>query len=679
MKKRLQSIFNRSFASVKIFTWPLLALGFAGALLLAILGQVVLVTNFGVILGVGLYALALILFGAVLKTAAKCPPPTDQDRALIRRCTLPCAFILTSFPLLVYVLAHVDSPASAGRQNYYFLAAWMLSMVSFCIGVLIISRWRFPSLRSLGKSLRENKWEALLVVGLFLLALFLRLIKLDQYPFPILKDEASVGREVYYILHGNFTNLFQLGWNMDSLLNSLPEAISIGIFGNTIFGVRFAPMIFGTFTVLFLYFLARLIFDKLTAFLAALCLLAIPPHLHFSRLGVSNITVGFWAVLVFWITYRAIKSGRTSDYLWAGLLTGLPLYSYAGSRLVPAIGAAMLGCCILAQRGYLRKQWRNLLVYAVILIIVVAPTLYLAHLHPETFMARLRSDNIFANHWLVSEPKNSGRSIAAALLDQFRISTMVFVNVSAWGGFYDSPLPYLLPLAAILFVFGWGYSLFHINQPRYLLLQVWFWTIIILGCVIYAPAPSTEKMVGSFPVAALFCAIGLVKLIEVPRSMQLASPRVLNGIAAGIMVIASLQNGYYYLVQYQHSWVFAHPYEEFETEVSLYARSLGPDYRMYMLISMPLEVAHFEVHDYLIPDIQDQQLDSISADVLQALPRDKGMLFFALPAKVTELEEVAEYFPDGKWREVKALPIPGQPPTMLYYSYQVPPGSMPGH
>ena len=98
-----------------------------------------------------------------------------------------------------------------------------------------------------------------------------------------------------------------------------------------------------------------------------------------------------------------------------------------------------------------------------------------------------------------------------------------------------------------------------------------------------------------------------------------------------------------------------------------------------MLISMPLEVAHFEVHDYLIPDIQDQQLDSISADVLQALPRDKGMLFFALPAKVTELEEVAEYFPDGKWREVKALPIPGQPPTMLYYSYQVPPGSTPGH
>jgi MFS family permease len=678
MKKSVAWISNKINNLVKFITWPRLAIGLAGALLLAIMGQVVLRSTMSSALGAVLYLLAIFLFLLTLGASSKCPPATDQDRVLIKHYTLPVFFILTSIILIVYVLPYVDKPHTAGRQNYLTPIAWIFSMIFFGIGVLMISRWRFPTARSIGQSLRDNKGEALLVLGFFLLALFLRLYKLDQVPYPIENDEATLGSEVHNILHGDLTNFFQLGWNWDSLLNSIPEVVSIGIFGNTIFGVRFAPAIFGTFTVLFLYFLARFMFDKLTAFLAALCLLAIPPHLHFSRLGVPNIIVGFWAVLVFWITYRAIKSGHMSDYLLAGLLTGLPLYSYTGSQLVSAIGAGMLVVCILVKRGYLRKHWRNLLVYAVILAIVVAPSLYLAHLHPETFLVRFRGDNIFANHWLISEPRNSGRSIAVALFDQFRISTLVFVSVGATGGFYDSPLPFLFPVAAILFVLGLGYSLFHIKDPRHLLLQIWFWSIVILGCVIYVPAPSTERMVGSFPVAALFCAIGLVKLIEVPRLMQLATPRILNVVAASVMAIASLQGAYYYLAQFQKSWIIANPYEEFKTGVSLYARTLGPNYRMYMLISMPLEVAHFEQHDYLIPEIQDQQLDTITPDVLKALPHDKGMIFFAIPDKEAEIIEVAQYFPGGKWHEVYAPLKSDQPPVVLYYSYQVPLGSIAG-
>jgi 4-amino-4-deoxy-L-arabinose transferase-like glycosyltransferase len=671
ISSQLRKIFN-------LGTWLRLAIGLAGALLLAIMGQIVLITKMGSTLGAVLYLLAILLFVLILGAAAKVPPATDQDRTLIKHYALPVLFLLTSMVSLVYLLAFVDSPHTAGRQNYILPIIWVFSMALFGAGVLLISRWQFPGFRSIGQSLVNNKWEIILVVGLFLLALFLRLYKLDQYPYPMLKDEAFVGREALYILQGDFTNLFHGGWQVDTVLNSLPEAFSIAVFGNTIFGVRFAPVLFGALTILFLYFLARLTFDKLTAFLAALCLLGIPPHLHFSRMGVSNIMVAFWAVLVFWSTYRAIKSGKMRDYYWAGLFTGLPLYSYTGSKLVSAIGAAMLVVCMLAQREYLRKQWRNLLVYAVILTIVSAPTLYLSYLHPETFLARFRSDNIFSNHWLISEPVNAGRSMAAALLDQFIRSTTVFVYLPAWGGFYNSPLPFLLPVAAVLFVFGFGYSLIHIKEPRHLLLQVWFWSIVILGSVIYAPSPNAERMIGGFPVAALFCGIGLVKLMEIPRRMQIVSPRVLVGITAVVMTIASLQGAFYYLSTYQKSRVFAHPYEEFEAEVCLYARTLGPDYRMYLLISPPLEITFFPAHDYLIPDIQDQQLDSITPDVLQTLPRDQGMLFFAIPAKVAELEEVARYFPGGEWREVYMQPIPDQIETVLYYSYQVPPKTTDG-
>jgi hypothetical protein len=150
------------------------------------------------------------------------------------------------------------------------------------------------------------------------------------------------------------------------------------------------------------------------------------------------------------------------------------------------------------------------------------------------------------------------------------------------------------------------------------------------------------------------------------------SPRLLVGITTVVMAGASLQGAYYYLGQYQLSRVFAHPYEEFETEVSLDARKLGPGYRMYMLISLPLEVSYFPAHDYLIPDVQDQQLDSVPPEVLHTLPHDKGMLFLAIPEKVADLVAVTQYFPGGIWHEVYMHPIPGQPLSILYYSYQVP-------
>ncbi|MBI5963294.1 MAG: glycosyltransferase family 39 protein [Chloroflexi bacterium] len=672
MKQTFSGILASIVNWIKNITWAGLAVGLGCAILLAIMGEVVLVANLGTTLGVSLFAAAILLFTVIVGAAGKLPPPGDDDLVVIRQYVIPFILIAASLALLAYILPRVENIRLDRWQNYYTFAGWVVSILLFSSGVLVATRWRFPGIHSIGQFLRENKWEALIVIGLFLLALFLRIYKLDQIPYPFLKDEAWVGREALYILNGNFSNLFQPGWQVDPLLNSAPMALSIRIFGNTIFGSRLAPVLFGTFTVILLYFLTRSMFDQLTAFLAALCMAAIPPHIHFSRMGVSNITVAFWACFVFWLTYRAIQKGRASDYLWAGIVTGLPLYSYLGSRLMSAIGAGMILFAILTQRNYLRTQWKNLLVYGVILSIVVAPTLYISYMHPETFIARFHSDNIFSNHWLISEPVNSGRSMSAALLDQFNRSTMVFVSLSAWGGFYNSPKPFLLPVAAVLLVFGFGYSIFRVRELRHTLVQVWFWSIVIIGSTIFAIAPNAERMVGGLPAAALLAAIGLAKIVELLKLMKLASPSVLNGLAAGIMAIASLQNGYYYLVEYQQTRVFAHPYEEFETDTSLYAAKLGPDYRMYMLITLPLEVIHFPAHDYLAYDIEAIQLDTIDSEVLQALPKDKGMVFFAIPEKRAELEQVAEFFPGGKWREVPMVPIPSQPPAVMYYSYEIP-------
>jgi hypothetical protein len=668
----IKSFFKSTVDWLRGTTWLRLSWMLALALLLAASGQIVLLNNLSTGLGLGLYAVACLSFVTVISIAGKLPPISDEDHARIQRYALPYILGLFGLMLVLYILPRVDNPNLTGKQNYLTIAGWVLGIGCFCAAVLLASQWRLPTIRSIGQSLHNHTWETVFVVGLTITALGLRIIKLDQYPYPVLKDEFTLGAEATGIVQGQYTNLIEPGWSRDPLMSSVPEAIAIGLLGNTVFAVRIAPAIIGALSIVFFYFLARSLFDRLTASLAAFCLLTLPPYLHFSRLGVNNIFAGFWAVVVFWLTYRATLKGRAVDYLLAGLAAGLSFYSYVGNRPIPFLAVGMLLFCILMRRGYLGAQWRQLLVFFAVLTLVSAPLIFYYGRHTSLFLERFRAANIFSTKWLVMEPINSGHSIPVALLEQFRKSTLVFISEGASGGWYYSPQPYFSLLGAIFFVLGLAYSLSHMRELRHLLLQVWFWTTVILGSALITNPPSTERIIGAMPVAALFAAIGLAQVAEMLKRIRLALPRLINGMVIGIMVIISIQGGYYYLGTYQQERTFKQRAEEFELEVSQYVSTLGPDNRLYLLVTLPLESAHFPAHDYLIPGIETQDLDAVTPENIAALPRYMGLIFVAIPERKTELEAVAMMLPGGLWREVARQPVPGAPDEILYYSYQPP-------
>jgi 4-amino-4-deoxy-L-arabinose transferase-like glycosyltransferase len=653
-------------------TWTHLSLGLGIALGLAVVAQLILAGGLSTVLGICMYAAAGLLFALVITTAGKLPPIEKEEAARLRRNVPRDLLGLSSLLLLAYALPRVDNPGLAGAQNYLTLAAWLLSIACFSTSVLWAVRWRLPAIRSIAGFLRTNKGEVAFVLGLTVLALGLRLIKLDQYPYPALKDESTLGVEATGIAQGKLTNLFVPGWSLDPLLSSVPEAIAIRGLGNTLLAVRITPAIAGALSIVFLYFLARSLFDRLTAMLAALCLLTLPPHLHFSRLGVNNIFTSLWAVLVFWLVYRAVQKGRTVDYWLAGLAGGLSLYSYLGNRLILILAAGLLLVCIFTRRGFWKAHWRQLSVFAMTLAVVAAPFLFYYLHHPELILQRFNDVDIFSSHWLVMEPINSGHSIPTALFEQFSKSVLVFISEGANGGWYYSPLPYLPLLGAVFFVFGLVYSLVHLRELRYLLVQVWFWAIVILGSVLIIVPPSNERIVGALPVAALFTAIGLSQASGLLNKLRLASPRLIDGLAVGLMLLISWQGAHYYLGTYQQERVFNQATEEFEFEVSQYVRTLGLDNRLYLLVELPLESAYFPAHDYLIPEIQTQDLKTVTPETLAELPRDLGLVFVAIPSREAELEELAALLPGGVWREVPRQPIPDQADTTLYFSYQLP-------
>jgi hypothetical protein len=655
-------------------SWSNLFRGFIVALGLAASAQLVLINRLGDGLGIGLYAAAGLLFALVSRNAGKLLPIDREEASRIRRSAPAFLLGLGSLLLLAYVLPRVDDPSLSGTQNYLILAAWFLSIGCFCAAVLWAAGWRPPVIRSIGSSIRAHAGEAAFVFGLTVLALSLRLVKLDQVPYPALKDEATLGVEAAAIAQGKLTGLFAPGWSLDPLLSSLPEAIAIRWLGNTLLAVRIAPAIFGALSVIILYFLARSLFDRLTAVLAAVCLLTLPPHLHFSRLGVNNILASFWAVFVFWLLSRAVQKGRTLDFLLTGLAVGLSLYSYLGNRLLPLLVIGLLLVSIFTRRGFWTTHKRQLFVLGAAAVIVAAPFLTYYLRHPELILQRFNGVDIFSTRWLVMEPSNSGRSIPAALFDQFRKSILVFVSEGAHGGWYYSPRPYLPLLGAVFFVLGLFYSLVHLGDLRHLLLQAWFWSIVILGSALIVMPPSNERIVGALPVAALFTAIGLSQVTGLIRKLGLASPRLTGGLAVGLMLLIGWQGASFYLGTYQRERIFNQPAEEFELEVSQYVRTLGPDNRLYLLVELPLESAHFPAHDYLIPGIQTLDLEAVDPGIVAGLPRDLGLVFAAIPSRKAELEEVAALLPGGQWREVPRQPVPGLADEILYYSYRLPAG-----
>ena len=112
----------------------------------------------------------------------------------------------------------------------------------------------------------------------------------------------------------------------------------ISILGPNLTAIRLVSVIYGTLAVrMFVSVGAGSIWAG-GAFTAALGLVGLAWHIHFSRLAFHNIVDLMAAPAALWLTYRALKSGQLTNYLWAGLITGLTIYTYVGTQIGRPVG-----------------------------------------------------------------------------------------------------------------------------------------------------------------------------------------------------------------------------------------------------------------------------------------------------------------------------------------------------
>ena len=184
-----------------------------------------------------------------------------------------------------------------------------------------------------------GKWKILLLAGIVLLAFFLRFYKVTEIPPSLNWDEVSIGYNAYSILKtgrdewGVFLPIHFKAYGEFKLPVQIYASIpGIAIFGLNELGVRITPVIYGTLTVLFLFFLTRALFKKdEIGFMAAFFLGVSPWHIQLTRASFESSFAAFWIVLGLWFLVKGFDKHKW--IIFSIIPLAVSIYTYNSARI----------------------------------------------------------------------------------------------------------------------------------------------------------------------------------------------------------------------------------------------------------------------------------------------------------------------------------------------------------
>jgi len=556
----------------------------------------------------------------------------------------PMRVLLAIGGLWLSVLAGVLARRWPGSADFTrLLLVWLAGTALFmAVFVPPLPPKAWPRLRSW---LCRNWVELLGVVALLLVAFGVRAYDLEHIPINLGGDEGTWGLQGLEMLEGGrLANPFATRWFGFSSMSFLAWGLAMQLFGETVAGLRMLSVLIGTASVLTTFLLARELWGRKVAWLAAVVLTCGHFHLHFSRLAVNNIGDPLFVTLAFWLFLRGLRSERTICFVLAGAVVGVGIYGYVGARLIPIVIALYVGWRAVVERRFLQRHGQHLALLVLAVVVVTAPLLLYYLAYPDRLFGRYNQVNIFASGWLSNEQVITGRSAASLLLEQFWKSVSVFhyqLDPTFW---YHADIPMLDSLSGVLIVLGMVWTIARWRWRGNGLLLLWFWLALATAWFVTENPPSSMRGVIITPAAAILVALGTDRLLRFARRL-VGGPRLLwTGLLAVVLAVVAFFNLRYYFLVYTPSRVYGNPTAEISDVLADELdgwEHVPPVYfdgapRMYW---------DFGAVAFRLRGVEGQDF-SPEAD-LYSVTTDRGALFVVLGENASDLPQIHDAFPGG--------------------------------
>ncbi len=340
-----------------------------------------------------LYAMAMVLAGWAAwegDFGLRIPPAADRPLRILRfRPTWLGAALAFS---ILTLLAASDNTFRTSTLFFWVgaLACVMIALWDGEIDLLGRLRRLLTGVTAPRLSLSLDGW-AIAVGAVFALLVWFRFADLARIPAEMVSDHAEKLLDVVDILNGQYSIFFPRNTGREAMQFYLAAATA-GLLGT---GVSFLTLKIGTalagvVTLPFVYLFAKELGGRRVA-LAAMFLAGIAywPNV-ISRVGLRFPLYPLFAAPALYFLVRGLRTRRSNDLLWCGLIVGLGLHGYTPARAIPI--AVTVGVLLYALHPPARGQRWAVITWLIgagmVALVVTLPLLRYAIDDPQMVMFR---------------------------------------------------------------------------------------------------------------------------------------------------------------------------------------------------------------------------------------------------------------------------------------------------
>ncbi len=480
--------------------------------------------------------------------------------------------------------------------------------------------------------MKNNLITKVLLVLILILALGLRIYKLDSVPPSISWDEAAVGYNAWTIANygkdeygKSFPLVFKSFGDDKHPVHIYSTAAFVKLFGLNEFSTRLPLAVFGVLNVLLIFFLGRVLFKSdLIGLFASLFLAISPYNIHFSKFNHEANFALFFFLLGILLFYLSLNKGKFLP--WSVLSFGICFITYHPSKVIVPLIVLLLTVL------YFRKLLQNKL-NSLISAVIIVSFIILVFLNPELLgIARIKQTSLGKEAWKIN--------VIATQYSWHFLPDYLFITGDK-NPRHSSQTGHFYKIDAIFLIAGLLYLVYKRSKQGFVLLS---WALLApLPSALVAEAPHAARasfMMGSWH---LISAIGLYFIFNLVRKPVFKAIVLSVTIIFLAILLKNYLNYYYgeYTKRYATEW----------------------QYGMKQIVEFVKD--HKEYNQVFVTDIRSQPYIFFLYYLKMPLPQYLNSVVYNESEESRSFNTVAYfrgYYTDfhfGGWDPIESMPNPG--------------------